>query len=96
MKQIDTQLLEPLSKPAKVSAWQSTPSTTQQLASFGMRLGRQLRDRWVESGATEVQLQLEGIPDALVVTLSSAFWNKCPEFKHERFMDSVTRTPLPV
>jgi len=88
--------MQPINEIATVSGWRSTQSNRLQLGSFGLRLGRKLRDRWVDSGSHEIQLQLEGVPGSMTVTLSAAFWHKCPEFKHGRIGHWIQSQELPL
>jgi hypothetical protein len=62
-----------------VSAWRDS-------SGFGLRLGCPLRDAWVEPKANSVELELPG-GRILTITLTPAFWNKCPEFGHREIGD---------
>src|ERR1044072_4839655 len=64
---------------------------------YGLRIGRRQRDQLVEDLPT-VTLTLQGGP-TLDISLTDAFWRKCPEFRHAAieawFTSQDLRLPWP-
>jgi hypothetical protein len=57
----------------EVSAWHDGDST------FGIRVGKQNRDRYFKKSWTSIQVSMDG--QIYSFALTNGFWHKCPEFR---------------
>lgn len=57
----------------EVSAWSSGSGT------FGIRVGTPNREQYFNRSWTEIKVEIDG--DTHRFSLTSGFWNKCPEFR---------------